>query len=109
MNADLVRAVNPDVTLLVAPDRLGVLHEVLATHRAASTAAVDLDGIVLVAPERPDSSTGLNAGELGRVLEVPVVAVVGRATPRGSRRDRTSSAILAEATRGGPGGRATDR
>jgi dethiobiotin synthetase len=82
VNADLARALNPDVTLLVAQDRLGVLHEVLSTHRAASTAAVDLDGIVLIAPERPDPSTGLNAGELGRILEVPVVALVGRATPQ---------------------------
>jgi len=81
VNADIVRALSPDVTLLVASDRLGVLHEVLATHRAASTAAVDLDGIVLIAPDRPDPSTGLNAGELGRVLEVPVVALVGRGSP----------------------------
>jgi|HubBroStandDraft_2_1064218.scaffolds.fasta_scaffold231128_2 dethiobiotin synthetase len=82
VNADLARALDPDVTLLVAQDRLGVLHEVLSTHRAASTAAVDLDGIVLIAPERPDPSTGLNAGELGRILEVPVVALVGRGTPQ---------------------------
>lgn len=81
VNADIVRALSPDATLLVAPDRLGVLHEVLSTHRAASTAAVDLDGIVLIAPERPDPSTGLNAGELGRVLDVPVVALVGRGSP----------------------------
>jgi dethiobiotin synthetase len=78
VNADLVRALSPDITFLVAPDRLGVLHEVISTHRAASTAAVDLDGVVLVTPERVDSSTGLNAGELGRVLEVPVVAVIER-------------------------------
>jgi dethiobiotin synthetase len=82
VNADIVRAVTPDVTLLVAPDRLGVLHDVIAAHRAASTAAVDVDGIVLVAPERPDPSTGLNAGEFERVLEAPVVAVVGRGTPQ---------------------------
>jgi dethiobiotin synthetase len=81
VNADIVRALSPDATLLVAPDRLGVLHDVLAAHRASSTAAVDLDGIVLISPERPDPSTGLNAGELGRILEVPVVALVGRGTP----------------------------
>src|ERR1019366_8468340 len=46
VNADLVRALMPDITLLIAPDRLGVLHEVLSTHRAASTAAVELNGIV---------------------------------------------------------------
>jgi dethiobiotin synthetase len=82
VNADLARALAPDATLLVALDRLGVLHDVLATHRAATTAAVDLDGIVLITPERPDPSTGLNAAELGRVVEVPVVALVGRATPQ---------------------------
>ena len=82
VNADLVSALDPDITLLVAPDRLGVLHEVLSTHRAAATANVDLDGIVLVSPDRPDSSTGLNGPELGRLLTVPVVANVGRATPQ---------------------------
>jgi dethiobiotin synthetase len=82
VNADLVRATRPDVTLLVAPDRLGVLHEVISTHRAASTAAVDLDGIVLIAPERPDASTGLNAAELARVIDVPVMATLGRGSPQ---------------------------
>jgi dethiobiotin synthetase len=82
VNADLVRATRPDVTLLVAPDRLGVLHEVISTHRAASTAAVDLDGIVLIAPERPDASTGLNAPELARLLDVPVLATLGRGSPQ---------------------------
>jgi dethiobiotin synthetase len=81
VNADLVRAAGPDVTLLVAPDRLGVLHEVIATHRAAATAAIDLDGIVLVAPERPDASTGLNGPELTRLTDVPVVAALGRGAP----------------------------
>jgi dethiobiotin synthetase len=81
VNADLVRALTPDITLLVAPDRLGVLHEVISTHRAAGTAAVDLHGIVLVAPERPDTSTGLNGTELGRLVDVPVVANVGRGRP----------------------------
>src|SRR6185312_668115 len=31
VNADLARALSPDATLLVAPDRLGVLHELIAT------------------------------------------------------------------------------
>ena len=81
VNADLVHALSPDITLLVAPDRLGVLHEVLSTHRAAGTVSVELNGIVLVCPERPDSSTGHNGAELERLLSVPVVANVGRASP----------------------------
>jgi dethiobiotin synthetase len=82
VNADLVRALMPDITLLVACDRLGVLHEVLSTHRAAAAANVDLHGIVLVSPERGDSSTGLNGPELARLLPVPVVATLGRASPQ---------------------------
>ena len=89
VNADLVRALAPDITLLVAPDRLGVLHEVLSTHRAARAVAVELHGVVLVAPERPDSSTGLNAGELSRILDVPVAATVERASPRDLARHST--------------------
>jgi dethiobiotin synthetase len=81
-NADFARAMAPDATLLVAQDRLGVLHEVISTHRAASTAEVEIDGIVLVVPEQADLSTGLNAAELERVLDVPVVARLGRGSPR---------------------------
>jgi dethiobiotin synthetase len=82
VNADLVRVLTPDVTFLVAPDKLGVLHDVLSTRRAARTAGVDLDGIVLITPERPDTSTGLNADELDRLVDVPVVAKVARGTCR---------------------------
>jgi dethiobiotin synthetase len=82
VNADFVRALAPDATLLVAQDRLGVLHEVVSTARAAAATDVILDGIVLVLPERPDLSTGLNGEEIGRVLDVPVVARLGRGSPK---------------------------
>ena len=82
VNADLVRALAPNATLLVAQDRLGVLHEVVSTRRAATTVDVELDGIVLVAPERTDLSTGLNADEIARVLDVAVVVQLGRGSPR---------------------------
>lgn len=77
-NADVVRDLAADVVLLVAPDRLGVLHEVAATTRAAGAAGVVLTGIVLVAPGAPDASTGTNAAELGLVTDLPVLAVVPR-------------------------------
>jgi len=81
VNADLVRAASPDLTLLVAPDRLGVLHEVIATLRAAAPTAVAIDGLVLIAPEHRDTSTGLNGRELTRLTNVPVVATLGRGAP----------------------------
>lgn len=80
-NADLACALMPDALLLVAPDRLGVLHEVAATTRAAAASSLRIDGIVLSVPEHPDASTGRNAAELARVTSVPVVGVLPRAVP----------------------------
>jgi dethiobiotin synthetase len=80
LNADLTRDLAPTTTLLVAPDRLGVLHDVLSTARAASTLPVRIDGVVLSAPELPDPSTGRNAQELRRLAAFPFVAVIARRT-----------------------------
>ncbi len=82
VNADFVRALAPDATLLVAQDRLGVLHEVVSTRRAATTVDVTIDGVVLVVPQQTDLSTGLNGAEIERILDVPVVARLDRGSPR---------------------------
>ncbi len=79
-NADIAGLLRPTALFLVAPDRLGVLHEVGATTRAALAAGLTIDGILLVAPETADASTGSNAAELHYVTEVPVMATVQRAT-----------------------------
>ena len=81
LNADLAARLRADFLLLVAPDRLGVLHDVLATTRAASAQGLHVDAIALVTPERPDQSTGTNAEELGRFADAPVLAVLPRAAP----------------------------
>lgn len=78
-NADVALALKPDAVLLVAPDRLGVLHDVAAATRAAAALGLGVTGLVLVAPELADASTGTNAAELRRVTRVPVVAVLPRA------------------------------
>ncbi|HZU82504.1 MAG TPA: dethiobiotin synthase [Polyangiaceae bacterium] len=80
-NADLAAALRPQELLLVAPDRLGVLHDVVATTRAASTTPLRITGLVLVTPERPDDSTGTNASELAALTGIPVVTVVPRGAP----------------------------
>lgn len=77
-NADVVRDLAAGLVLLVAPDQLGVLHDVAAATRAAAAAGVVLTGIILVAPEAPDTSTGTNAGELRVVTDLPVLAIVPR-------------------------------
>ena len=78
-NADVALALNADAVLLVAPDRLGVLHDVGAATRAATALGLTLAGVILIAPEIADDSTGTNAAELGLVTRVPVVAVLPRA------------------------------
>lgn len=64
LNVDVARDLDADFVLLVAPDRLGVLHDVLAATRAAASVGLAFSAVVLVAPEAPDPSTGRNALEL---------------------------------------------
>jgi dethiobiotin synthetase len=85
MNAHLAKALLADgaaTLLLIAPDRLGVLHDVAASTYAAAALGLTVGGIVLVAPPTPDDSTGTNAAELPTVTPVPVLATLPRAAPR---------------------------
>jgi dethiobiotin synthetase len=79
-NADLAARLSPDVLLLVAPNRLGVLHDVGATLRAATTVPLAVSTIVLVAAAVPDNSFATNAGDLIDVAHgLPILEI-----PRGS-------------------------
>jgi dethiobiotin synthetase len=80
-NADLATSLAADSVLLIAPDRLGVLHDVAATTRGASLTSVRIDGVVLMAPDHRDASTGRNAGELSGAVGVAVLAVLPRGSP----------------------------
>lgn len=79
-NIDLVRRLDPTRVILVAPDRLGVLHDVIAATLAARAAGgVAIDAIVLSEPEAPDASTTTNAAELRRALPLaPIIDVLPR-------------------------------
>ncbi|WP_394844599.1 dethiobiotin synthase [Pendulispora brunnea] len=66
--------------VLVAPDRLGALHEIAATTRAADAMGLPIAGVVLAMPERPDSSTGLNGAEIQYVTTAPYLGTLRRAT-----------------------------
>ena len=105
LNIDLVRALPPSHLVLVAPDRLGVLHDVLATLAAARSLAVTPSALVLSPPLVPDSSTTLNAPELALLTQVPCFAI-----PRMSSEALCSHpsftpllALLLESTRDDPG------
>lgn len=79
-NADLAAVLEATSILLVAPNRLGVLHDVAAATRAAKAAGLRIDGIVLSAPFADDASTPSNANELASVTDVPLLCAVGRAS-----------------------------
>lgn len=66
--------------LLVAPDRLGVLHHVISTARAAESAGIPISGLILNRlDESPDDSTQTNAEDLRRWCTIPMVASVRQA------------------------------
>lgn len=92
-NHELLAASSPDRVVLVAPDRLGVLHDIESVLRAS---AVPIDAVVLTAPATADASTGTNAHELARLSPaVTIAAVIGR----GERRNAGLDTWLATATR----------
>jgi dethiobiotin synthetase len=69
--AELARTIPGLRVILVSVDRLGVLHDVVATVRASCALGLPIDGIVLSAPEKGDDSTGLNHIELPALTSVP--------------------------------------
>ncbi len=95
-NATLVAALEVDVMVLVAPDRLGVLHDVTAVSRAWPERPPTL--VVLSAPAVPDGSTGGNATELALLSIADVVACFPRA-PLASEPTRAAAERLARAVR----------
>lgn len=72
-NADLCRAFDPASLILVAPNRLGVLHDVGATARAAEATGLRIEAVILTG-SAPDASADSNFDELAR-LGHPVVSM----------------------------------
>jgi dethiobiotin synthetase len=77
-NFDLARQLDAATWVLVAPDRLGVLHDVMSTLRAMQSLGRDADWLVLSAPARADASTGTNAAELRQLGVRPAVISLQR-------------------------------
>ena len=77
-NYDLALALEPAVWLLVAPDALGVLHEVSATLQAMRARGREPDHLVLSAARTADASTGSNARELTALGIATPSAVLAR-------------------------------
>lgn len=78
-NVHLALALSPALVVLVAADRLGVLHDVTACKLAARASRVAISAVVLSTPRALDASSGHNEGELDRLGWGPVVSVFPRA------------------------------
>jgi dethiobiotin synthetase len=77
-NVDLATALGPATWILVAPDALGVLHDVRATLLALRQHARAPDFVVLSAARAKDASTGTNAAELSRLGIAEPIATLRR-------------------------------
>ena len=80
-NWDFARALEPGLWVLVAPDALGVLHDVTATLLACASRGRSPDVVVLSAARAPDASTSTNAAELKRLGLVPNPISLARDDP----------------------------
>jgi dethiobiotin synthetase len=80
-NFDLARALGPATWVLVAPDRLGVLHDVGSCLLAMEALGRRPDYLILSSPESPDASTGTNGDELARNPLTPPLIILPRNDP----------------------------
>jgi dethiobiotin synthetase len=78
-NFELTRSLQPDAIILVALDRLGVLHELTTTLALAAARGGSSLGVVLSTPAKKDASTGRNAPEIALLGIARPIAVFPRA------------------------------
>ena len=96
-NADLAARLQAHFIVLVAPDRLGVLHDVTATLMALRAGHPALAApLVVLNRLEADASTGSNASELARVV-FPARGFRSRVASFADGADAIAQLLLAEA------------
>lgn len=98
-NADLSLALDPAIWILVAPDALGVLHDVRTTLLALRHHAREPDFVVLSAARAKDASTGTNAAELSKLRIAKPIASLSRGANPGRALARLVSTLRDHARR----------
>jgi dethiobiotin synthetase len=78
-NLHFARKLDPTRVVIVAPDRLGVLHDVGATLYAAAHFGLEVSGVVLSEVANPDASSGTNSDEIANNFGVRVLGTFPRA------------------------------
>ncbi len=74
LNIDFIlkaKSLHPIEVILVAANRLGVQHEIIATTRAAQASGLTIDRVILNTIH-PDDSTDTNATELAKWIDTPI-------------------------------------
>lgn len=94
-HVDLAKALAPVSLVVVAPDRLGVLHDLTACRLAAAQRGLAAARFVLSAPERADASTGENAREAAASGAAHVAAVFPREAIDTTESRTAAAALLA--------------
>ena len=77
LNIDFAAQLDTPKVLVVAANRLGVIHQVIATCEGARRRGLTVSGIILcqVSPE-PDDSVATNESEIDRYCDVPIIGCV---------------------------------
>jgi dethiobiotin synthetase len=101
-NFDLMLALRPHAVILVAPDRLGVLHELTTTLALSAARGGPALGVVLSAPAKRDASTGRNARELVELGIASPLATFPRSGPSAAPSAEAAGHVVAwvESTHG---------
>ena len=78
LNIDLVRELAVDHVVLVAANRIGVMHQVLCCIEAAMHHSVRIDGIILSTPDNgeADPSRATNSISLASRTPIPILAAL---------------------------------
>ena len=104
-NFELLQALRPHAAILVASDRLGVLHELTTTLALASARGGPALAVVLSAPAKRDASTGRNADELDALGIAHPVALFPRAAPSAVATAEAAHGLITWLEHGGNAGR----
>ncbi len=78
LNIDAAKRLNVDQLVLVAPNRLGVIHDVIATCRGAAAGGVEPARLYLSATATTDESADSNADQIRRWCPDLIVETVSR-------------------------------
>ncbi len=80
LNADLAQQLDADI-ILVAEDRLGCINQILLTLEAIQNRKLNTLAVVLNQIRKQETSFMNNVEDLGRLIDIPIIAITNISTP----------------------------